>query len=58
MGFDQITIGDIIGYLLTFAFGFLSGGVAVKFTAKRKMNVNQSRSIVFGDQTGGDKHGK
>ncbi|WP_162862493.1 hypothetical protein [Acetivibrio cellulolyticus] len=58
MGFDQITLGDIIGYILTFVFGFISGGTVVKFSSKINKKTDQSGSIVFGDQTGGDKHGK
>lgn len=54
----QITLGDIIGWIIT----IVSVGIAVTVKIKVDINrngdtkkVNQSRSHVSGDQIGGDK---
>lgn len=59
MGFWQITIGDVIGYIL------IASGVALTITIQLKISshhnskdinkVNQSKSEVKGDQVGRDK---
>ena len=59
MGFWQITIGDVIGYILILAGFAITIKVQLKVTAhhnKKNINkVNQSKSNVKGDQIGRDK---
>lgn len=59
MGFWQITIGDVIGYILILAGFAITIKVQLKATAhhnKKNINkVNQSKSNVKGDQIGRDK---
>lgn len=59
MGFWQITLGDVLGYIL------ILSGIAVTISLKIKISshdnkkdinkVNQSKSTVSGDQIGRDK---
>lgn len=59
MGFWQITLGDIIGYI--FILAGIAVTVKVKFNASSHHNtkdinkVNQSKSTVGKDQVGRDK---
>ena len=60
MTFWQITIGDVIGYILILTGFTITIGVQLKVTThhnKKDINkVNQSRSNVKGDQVGRDKN--
>lgn len=56
--FFEITLGDVIGWIVT----IISVGTAVSVTVKLSINnkikkVNQSKSNVGGDQIAGDKIG-
>ncbi|MDY4837930.1 MAG: hypothetical protein SO160_00030 [Lachnospiraceae bacterium] len=61
MGFWQVTLGDIIGYVLTIASTAITVSVVVKIqysshhNKKKNTKVNQSSSVVGRDQIGGDK---
>ena len=61
MGFWQVTLGDVIGYVLTVASTAITVSVIVKVkysshhNRKANTKVNQSSSIVGRDQIGGDK---
>lgn len=61
VGFMQVTLGDVIGYIIMLS-GFaitISLTVKVKYSShdnkKNVTKVNQSKSKVKGDQIGGDK---
>lgn len=61
MNFVQITLGDVIGYVLIIASTAINIGVVVKMkysshhNKKNNIKINQSKSYVGGDQVGGDK---
>ena len=61
MNFWQVTIGDLIGYLLIIVNTTISISLVIKmnFTShhnkKKNIKINQSSSVVGGDQIGGDK---
>ena len=61
MGFWQVTLGDVIGYVLTIAAAAITVSVVIRVNYSshhnRKTNskVNQASSFVGGDQIGGDK---
>lgn len=56
---NEITLGDIIGYLLTFVVGLLTGVIGEKYVMKNKKVVNQNKNVVLGgDIVGGDKSDK
>ncbi len=59
MGFWQITIGDIISYILIASGVALSIGIQLKISShhnsKNLNKTNQSNSQVKGDQVGRDK---
>lgn len=51
---NGITIGDIIGYLLTFVVGVLSGVVGQRVLNKKTIKQIHN-TVIDGDITGGDK---
>ncbi len=56
----QITLGDVIGWIITILSVGIAVTVNIRFAISRKGNntkVNQSRSQVIGDQVGGNKIG-
>lgn len=61
MGFWQVTLGDVIGYVLTVASTAITVSVVIKVkysshhNTKKNTKVNQSSSVVGRDQIGGDK---
>ena len=61
MNFWQVTLGDIIGYIIMiggFAFTIrvtLKTKYSSHHNTKQVTKVNQSKSTVQGDQIGGDK---
>lgn len=57
--FFQITLGDVIGWLVTIASASIAVTVAVKISINNNSNkVNQSKSNVGGDQIAGNKIGR
>lgn len=60
MNFWQITLGDVISYFLILSGVAITVKVQLKATShhnKKDINrVNQSKSIVKGDQVGRDKY--
>ena len=59
MGFWQITIGDIIGYILILSGLAITISIQLKISSHHNTKVvnkiNQSNSSVGGDQVGRDK---
>lgn len=61
MGFWQVTLGDVIGYVLNVASTTITVSVVIKVkysshhNTKKNTKVNQSSSVVGRDQIGGDK---
>lgn len=61
MNFLQVTIGDIIGYILIITNTAISVSLVIKMkfishhNKKTNTKINQSSSVVGRDQIGGDK---
>lgn len=59
MGFWQITIGDVIGYILIVSGAAISISIQLKISSHHNSKdfnkTNQSNSKVNGDQVGRDK---
>jgi len=56
---NEITLGDILGYALTFIVGIFTGIMGEKYSTKKKKVVNQNKNIVLGgDIIGGNKNEK
>lgn len=54
MDLSQISLGDIIGYLITFFVGFLSGNVYKYYKNKKitQKNINAGGDVVGGNKIG------
>ena len=58
MGFSDITLGDLIGYGLTFFFGIAAGVSGDRYISKKNKTINQNNNTVTGgDIIGGNKNG-
>lgn len=64
LGFWQITIADIISYIITIIVAIFAVNKIVNVqndnrvdkSNRSRRKINQSRSTVFGDQVGGDRN--